>query len=178
MILAPYLPLAGLILALTLTAANAETRRWSHLDWAATATTVDTGEDVRTTCDAFTERADGQRLSASISDGDAPPPVAWPHVAFRWDRTPPLGAERSVRWIFDNGVSLTARVVGADGQGTEASPDPRNHLIALISMRASQRLEVLGANDQVIGSASLAGFTAAYRKIAAWCGFPTTIVAP
>lgn len=177
--------LAGLLAMYAPSVAAPGTQVWDYKDWTVAVEAVDTGEDLRITCRAWTG-GDGQpRLVIEVSNGDALPPHHYPlpHLyesAPRGHRTMlfdgawvmfevdvlvepdlPWRAEGEAQaWYDDDGIlQAVARPFG-DG------------LDLLAVMREAGTLWVT-LDSEVVYAASLSGFTAAYGKMAEQCGFPT-----
>jgi hypothetical protein len=154
---------------------------YTYKDWQVRIETVDTGEDLRTTCSMWTGGDGMPTVKIVTSNGDALPPDFYPGVsaeesAIRGYSTVLQNGDR-VSFTFEDGEKIPAQAsagVSDDGFAvahTEfAEPDK---LRALKAMRASSSVDIIGPAG-VFYHASLSGFTAAYGKIAEGCGFPTT----
>lgn len=166
-----------LFLALTgnaLAAPQKETFR----DWAAGLDEVNTGEDLRKTCRAETSAsADGGQtatLAIAIGDGDVLPPDAYPAITI--SMTAPAPAGEGILVAFEiGGKRLDIQAVG-DGKQVTINNAKETSLTLLRAMAAGSTVDITVAGKPV-PALSLKGFTAAYRQIGAWCGFPTGDVA-
>lgn len=160
--------------------AAASEKYWDYRDWTTTAETIDTGEDIRTTCSARTGGDGYPVVYATQSNGDAGPPDAYPSVlieerAPRHNKTVMQDGDRIV-FLFDDGDSATTTAVGGlDDDGfayaTAEFYSPNSQLV-LQAMRRNGQIEILRGRD-IVYTASLNGFTAAYGKMAEACGFST-----
>jgi len=174
-----------LLIALALAAAPAlptsaatAANYWHYDDWHVSVDRVDTGEDLRTTCYAHTG-GDGDPVWAlEVSNGDAGPPDYFPaprlieiapghHLTAMHDL-------QSIEFEFDSGSSVHGDVIAyINDEGlyqAESSPAHNSVLTMLISMRHGSTVDAR-ADGQVIATASLKGFTAAYGKMMDECGF-------
>ncbi|AXS40809.1 hypothetical protein [Breoghania sp. L-A4] len=172
--------LSGTI-ALLCMPAMAETQYWDYRDWTVTAETVDTGEDIRVTCKAHTGGDGDPVVSVTLSNGDAGPPYAYPSVAIEEHaprhHTTLMQDGDTINFLFDDGDSAaTSAVAGFDEDGfAEAEAgfyDMPGNLQMLQGMRRAGQIEVIRGRD-IVYTASLNGFTAAYGKMAEACGFST-----
>lgn len=160
--------------------AAAEYQVWDYKDWRAVAETVDTGEDVRVTCSARTGGDGDPTLVATLSNGDAMPPYGYPSVII--EESAPRGTATLMRdgdrinFLFDDGDSAEATAfAGHDEDGipvASAMIDAGDSLRVLQAMQRAGQLEILRGRD-IVYTASLNGFTAAYGKMAEACGFDT-----
>lgn len=158
--------------------ALAQDAYWSYGDWQIRKQTVDTGEDLRTTCTAWTGGDGDPTLEVIQSDGDAGPPIAYPSVMVRESAPrhyrPLMRTDDAITFQFDDGTrAVTNAYNEIDEEGISVStalvPDS---LPVLRAMRRANALEIRRGSDVVL-SASLRGFTAAYGKMAEACGFST-----
>lgn len=169
-----------LLAAFALPAAAEERAYFDYRDWTTTVARVDTGEDVRIVCAAGTGGDGMPSLSIELSNGDVPPPDAFPPVMLR--ETAPrrnktqMQDGQAVRFVFDDGLVLEGKVYGGfteDGIAfAEAQVEYDDAQTALKAMRRARSLVVEAAGETVY-TASLNGFTAAYGKMAEQCGFTT-----
>ena len=160
--------------------AHADTQYWDYKDWRVIVDTVDTGEDLRVTCLALTGGDGLPSLRLEVSNGDALPPYYYPAPTLY--ESAPRGHDtlmqdgQRVLFTFDTGEVTEGLVsAGFDQDGikiAESRANDDDSLWLLQSMRQAEKLWVTRDGDVVYG-ASLAGFTAAYGKIAEQCGFPT-----
>lgn len=178
------------LIFLALPGAAAANGYWTYKDWTVYVEEVDTGEDVRRTCEAATGGDGLPRLSLSITNGDAGPPVAYPVPLFeeyapRGYRTQ-IDAGDFIIYEFDNGTGAEAELVTGREDGVypfaHATPFPRDTLWMLQSMQAAATLAFYRSNETLTGqasgalgrehvyTASLSGFTAAYLKMMESCG--------
>lgn len=119
--------------------------------------------------------------------GDTAPPAGWPTVtvsesAPRGHATALRGGE-GITFLFDGGISVfgesedghdqegfaVASARAYSGEGGDQIPG--DHAL-LRMMRVSDRLDIYQGEDHYL-RVSLRGFTAAYGKLAALCGFRT-----
>lgn len=151
---------------------------WNYKDWHVSVNRIDTGEDLRITCYAHTG-GDGDPVWAlEVSNGDAGPPDFFPapriiEIAPSHHQTA-MQDQQAVRFQFDTGSSIQGEASAyINDEGffqAEGAPLPNSVLSMLMSMRRSDSVEAhIGPN--VIATASLAGFTAAYGKMMDECGF-------
>ncbi|NIZ61353.1 hypothetical protein DL239_10240 [Sedimentitalea sp. CY04] len=172
-------------LALALAAASAVPANagyWNYNDWHVSTDQFDTGEDVRVTCYAHTG-GDGDPVWAlEISNGDAGPPDFFPaprlvEVAPRHHQTM-MHDNQTIEFVFEAGPTVPAQAmayVNEDGLfQAESSPAHNSVLMMLMAMRRGTTVEALG-DSEVIATASLKGFTAAYGKMMDECGFTLTM---
>lgn len=151
---------------------------WSYEDWHVSTEQVDTGEDLRVTCYAHTGGDGDPVWSLEVSNGDAGPPDFFPaprlieiapshHQTVMYDR-------QAIEFRFDSGTTFHSQAVGyVNDEGlfqAETAPPHNAVLSMLIAMRRGSTLEAYG-DQQVIATASLNGFTAAYGKMMDECGF-------
>ncbi len=143
---------------------------------------IDTGEDNRTICRAWTGGDGDHYLMVEFNDGDAPPPDNYPTVFFREltvrGIAPLLASGEIVTMTVDGGHVYRARVDverGEDGIPiVDAHANADDMADMLRAMARGNRLTVRILDPaRAIFEASLHGFTAVYRKMADWCGFET-----
>jgi hypothetical protein len=155
---------------------------WNYNDWHVSTEQIDTGEDLRVTCYAHTG-GDGDPVWAlEVSNGDAGPPEFFPtprliEIAPRHHKTV-MYDQQSIEFKFDTGTSITGQAVAyVNEEGlvqAESGPQHNSVLLMLMAMRRGTTLEAHG-NNEVIATASLKGFTAAYGKMMDECGFELTM---
>lgn len=163
-----------LFLALTGNA-QAAPQKETFRDWAAGLDEVNTGEDLRKTCRAETSAAaDGQTatLAIAIGDGDVLPPDAYPAITI--SMIAPAG--EGIPVAFEIGGKRFDIQAAGDGQQVTINNAKETSLALLRAMAAGSTLDITVAGNPV-PALSLKGFTAAYRQLGAWCGFPTGDVA-
>ncbi len=164
-----FLALAGNALA----APQKETFR----DWAAGLDEVNTGEDLRKTCQAETlAAADGGQtatLAIAIGDGDVLPPDAYPAILISTTAAP---AGEGIPVAFEIGGKRFDIQAAGDGKQVTINNAKETSLTLLRAMAAGSTVDIAVAGKPV-PALSLKGFTAAYRQLGAWCGFPTGDVA-
>ncbi|WP_299673576.1 hypothetical protein [uncultured Roseobacter sp.] len=156
---------------------------WDYKDWIVLVEELDTGQDLRRTCTAWTG-GDGQpTLRLEITNGDAGPPDAYPLPTLE-ERAPrgyatQIRAEDSVIYEFDDGtgadMSLTTGFEEGVFEYALAAPWARDSLWMLQSMRTAQTMIIYRRGLQSSGrehvtTVSLSGFTAAYLKMMSRCG--------
>lgn len=172
--------IAAAIAALLLAASGAPAAGGyrEYRDWRVSVEAVDTGEDLRITCTISTGGDGDPTLSATISNGDALPPFAYPSVFF--EESAPRGYDTVMRegdqifFAFDSGVEFAAVARGfIDDEGFARAEIPVYHPESLFLLRAMGRADRVGImrGSELVYSASLSGFTAAYGEMAAQCGF-------
>lgn len=168
------------ILALGL-AGGAAAEDWTYRDWRVQVEQVDTGEDNRVTCTITTGGDGGPSFGATISNGDVLPPAMYPPVTL-WESAPrhyptQLQQGDTVRLVFDTGALAEAVVnSGIDDDGIAyalASVEDPESRDVLAQMRQAGQIDLMRGGELIL-TASLNGFTAAYGKMAEQCGFPTT----
>lgn len=164
---------------------QAEPKTEAFGKWSATVDEINTGEDVRKTCAASTAFVDAQggvgTLTLSISNGDALPPDAYPAVMLALDNKD-LPKDKSLAAVF---ADVNAKVAATFSENGGAGPHRQwlmdnktaTTLALLRAMRRAPALDVTFGKTPV-ASIAMDGFTKAYRSLGAWCGFPTTDVAP
>ena len=159
---------------------QANTDYWDYQDWTVVVERIDTGEDLRVVCTARTGGDGDPTLSVSLSDGDVKPPDYYPEpslheLAFRgYDTVMQDGArvlfEFDTDWLTEGFVTA-----GFDEEGFRqavARAHPGDSLGLLQTMRRAGTLWIT-MEGEVVYRASLAGFTAAYGKMAEQCDFST-----
>ena len=168
------------IIALFPGVAQADFDYWDYNDWRVTVKTFKAGEDLRVNCTASTGGDGVPSLRIDVSNGDALPPHNYPvptlhEFAPRGYDTVMQDGQR-VLFEFDPG-NLTEGYVtaGFDNHGIKqasARAGEGDSLWLLQTMRQADQLWIT-LDGEVVYGASLAGFTAAYGKIAEQCGFST-----
>jgi hypothetical protein len=168
-------------LAALLAAPAAAEDRFDYEDWRVVVERVDTGQDIRVTCVAMTGGDGLPTLRVYTSDGDVRPPDMFPWVSL--EESAPRGYATLmrdgdlVRFAFDEGTAFEAQVRGGfDAEGfavASAMIDETDMQAALRAMRAAGRVAVI-RDGETVYDASLAGFAAAYRKLAERCDFPVS----
>ena len=167
------------IIAVALAAsAHAAPQKETSRDWTASLAEVNTGEDLRKTCSAWTTAKDmagkDWTLELAISNGDALPPDAYPQLGIAAADGLPKGENQSAS--FDFGDRKIEAKASGDGKTAMVDNAKEKSLALLKAFAAGDKLAVTLAGKPA-ASFSLAGFTASYRKLGQWCGFPTTDVA-
>lgn len=170
----------SLILPAALAAsAQAASREDTSKDWTASLDEVNTGEDLRKTCSASTAAKDAAgtewTLKLAISNGDVLPPDAYPSIVVTTAQGGlPSGENQPA--VFGFGDTRIDAQVSGGGNEVMVNNVKATSLALLKAMAAGATLDLaLPARPAV--SLSLAGFTASYKKLGTWCGFPTTDVA-
>lgn len=162
----------------TASVAQASEEYFTYKDWTVLVETVDTGEDLRTTCRMWTGGDGDPTVGFSISNGDALPPDFFPGVqlserAFRGQATV-LQNDQKVNFVFDDGDSAQATVfAGFDEDGfafAETNFPYEDNQRVLQAMQRNGQIDIV-APVGLFYTASLNGFTASYRKVAEQCGF-------
>lgn len=170
---------SSLILSVALAvSAHAAPQKETSKDWTAGLDEVNTGEDMRKTCSAWTTAKDTAgkdwTLELAISNGDALPPDAYPQLSIAAAADgPPKGENQSAS--FDFGDRKIEAKASGDGKTVMVDNAKEKSLALLKAFAAGDKLAVTLAGKPA-ASFSLAGFTASYRKLGQWCGFPTTDV--
>ncbi|WP_085905335.1 hypothetical protein [Kiloniella majae] len=154
-----------------------------YKDWQASADTFVTEDgELRTVCSIRTGGDGDSSITVSISNGDALPPYAMPYVEYQeaTARGYPtqLQQNQAVLWIVnraDTSRSYEATAyIGIDNEGIPYANVSGNgqELDILRGFAKGDKVVLLddySGGDLYVGS--LSGFSAAYRKMAAWCGF-------
>lgn len=158
--------------------AQAAPQKETARDWTASLDEVNTGEDVRKTCAAWTMAKDAAgnvwTLKLAIGNGDALPPDAYPQLSLASVAGGlPKGENQAAAFDF-GGKKLEAKA-SSDGDQVMVNNEKETSLALLKNLAAGDNVTVTlaGAPSPAL---SLAGFTATYRKLGSWCGFPTTDV--
>ncbi|MBT2129978.1 hypothetical protein [Aliiroseovarius lamellibrachiae] len=161
-------------------AAQAETEYWDYKDWHVAAESIDTGEDLRVSCTAWTGGDGMPSLRLEQSNGDAGPPSYYPQpymheTAARHYPTFLQDGQR-VMFEFDADWRTEGFVQAGFTEEGLAYADARAHqgdsLGLLQTMRRAGTLWVT-LDGEIAGEFSMSGFTAAYGKMAEQCGFST-----
>lgn len=146
-------------------------------DWTASLDEVNTGEDLRKTCGAETSAAatDGQTatLAIAIGNGDALPPDAYPAILISMAAAP---AGEGIPVAFEIGGKRFDTQAAGNGKQATLNNAKETSFTLLRAMAAGSTVDITVAGKPV-PALSLKGFTAAYRQLGAWCGFPTGDVA-
>lgn len=169
------------LLAFTLVTASAQaaSQKETSKDWTASLEEVNTGEDLRKTCTASTAARDvagkDWTLKLAISNGDVLPPDAYPSITVVSGAGGlPRGENQPA--VFGFGDTRIDAQVSGGGNEVMVNNVKATSLALLKAMATGSTLDLaLPAKPAV--SMSLAGFTASYKKLGTWCGFPTTDVA-
>jgi hypothetical protein len=151
---------------------------WERGAWTAAAAGVDTGEDYRVTCQIRTGGDGDPVLMATITNGDATPPDAWPMMTLvewapRGHATLMQNGDR-VRLTFDDGFALAMEATaGVDDGGIPVAVATIDERFAPTILSAMRRSLTVAAQvgDTPLRTFSLRGFTAAYGRMAEACGF-------
>ena len=176
--------MAGLVAFQAGAATAAQTQYWDYADWTVAVRSVDTGQDLRITCTAWTGGDGDPRLVVEVSTGDALPPDHYPQPVLH--ETAPRGHRTMLTdgaWVMFEVDELVeadlywqaqgeAQAWYEDGIPTAVARPFGEARDLLAVMRRSGRLWVT-LDGEVVYAASLSGFTAAYGKMAEQCGFPT-----
>ncbi|MFW8636342.1 hypothetical protein [Cribrihabitans pelagius] len=159
-------------------AAAAAADYWSYRDWHTMVEVVDTGEDLRRSCTAYTGGDGMPTLRIEVSNGDAGPPYHYPVTRVR--ETAPrhyltqMQPGQTVEFLFDDGGAAygsTSVWINREGLASaESRLDPSAHLPMLQMMKSGRWVEIR-ADGVPLLTASLDGFTAAYGKMMDECGF-------
>lgn len=159
-------------------AAAADDNYWHYDDWHVSVDRIDTGEDLRVTCYAHTGGDGNPVWAVEVSNGDAGPPEYFPtprliEIAPGRHQTT-MYNQQAIEFTFDSGSSIHGEAVAyINDDGffqAESAPKYSSVLSMLISMRRGTSVEAR-ADGQIIATASLKGFTAAYGKMMDECGF-------
>ncbi|WP_119274489.1 hypothetical protein [Taklimakanibacter deserti] len=171
---------SSLILSAALaTSAHAASQKETSKDWTASLDEVNTGEDLRKTCSAWTTAKDAAgkdwTLKLAISNGDVLPPDGYPAIVVGSAAGGlPKGENQPASFDFGD-KKLEAKVSG-DGKEAMINNVKATSLALLKGLAAGSAVTVTLAGKPT-PSLSLAGFTASYRKLGQWCGFQTSDVA-
>ena len=168
-----------LILTATLVVnAQAASREETSKDWTAGMAEINTGEDIRKTCSAWTTAKDAGgaawTLRLAISNGDVLPPEAYPQVSLIAASGLPKGENLSLSFDFGD-AKVDVKAMG-DGDQLMINNEKETSLALLKNLAAGSTVTAM-LGGKPTPALSLAGFTASYRKLGNWCGFPTTDVA-
>lgn len=165
--------------AATIGAAHAASRNETFRDWKASLEEVNTGEDVRKTCTASTTAKDTAgkdwKLKLAISNGDVSPPDAYPQIAIAAGGGG-LPKGEGIAMAFSFGDKRIDAKGSGDGGVVMMNNTKETSLAVLRAMAAGSTLDLALAGKPA-PALSLAGFTAAYRKLGSACGFSTGDVA-
>lgn len=161
--------------------AQAAEQYWDYGDWTVFVQSYDTGQDFRVVCTASTGGDGDPTLAVSLSNGDAAPPYYYPEPTVHEYAPRGYGTvmQDGARVLFEFDVDWRTEAfvtAGFDEQGfanAVARAHSADSLGLLQTMRHAGTLWVT-LDGAVVYAASLAGFTAAYGKMAEQCGFPTT----
>ncbi len=154
-----------------------------YRDWQAAAESFFTEDgELRTICSIHTGGDGDSSIQVSISNGDVLPPDGMPYVEYQeaTARGYPtqLQQNQAVLWIIHiggKGYSYGAEAyTGVDEEGipyanVSVNGDELNVLRGFAKGRQVVLLDEYSGGDLYV--ASLKGFSAAYRKMSAWCGF-------
>ena len=158
--------------------APAAPQKETFRDWTAGLDEVNTGEDLRKTCQANVSGDDVLSrilvLGIAISDGDALPPDAYPAITL--SATYPISDGQDISVLFTSGDTRIEVRASDTGKGLLVNNVKETSLALLRAMAAGSTLDVAIAGKPG-PSLSLHGFTAAYRQLGVWCGFPTGDIA-
>ena len=179
----PSLAIVATALTAPATPASAQGRQVSYDtygDWRASVMQVESSEESWRECRASTGGDGLPSLSVEFRQYDAGPPDFFPPVEIRESAARGYKTQMQqggqVTFTFDDGerYAAIARNDIAEGvfQTATASPDQSQTLSVLQGMRRAVRLDIAFQGNLVL-SASLKGFTAAYGKVAEACGFST-----
>jgi hypothetical protein len=159
---------------------------WDFKDWRVMVTKVDTGEDFRIICRAWTGGDGDPTFGLEVSNGDALPPDHYPMPSLR--ESAPRGYGTMMRdgaWLLFEAdvlvdvdtpwrVDATARTWRDEDGFLQAEAYPNGDGLDLLRVMREAGKMWITMDGEVVYGASLSGFTAAYGKIAEQCGFPTT----
>ena len=154
-----------------------------YKDWQANAETFVTEDgELRTICSIRTGGDGDDSITVSISNGDALPPAAMPYVEYQeaTARGYPtyLQENQIVLWVINSGDTNrsyeSSSYVGLDEEGipyanVSGNGQEQDILRGFAKGDKVVLLDDYSGGDLYVGS--LSGFSAAYRKMAAWCGF-------
>lgn len=168
-----------ILFAATISGAEASAQSETFKDWKTSLEEVNTGEDVRKTCTAETSASDAAgtawTLKLGISNGDVLPPDAYPQITITVAGGGLPNGENQPA-VFGFGDKRVDAQVSGGGNEVMVNNVKETSLALLKAFASGSTLDLaLPAKPGV--SVSLAGFTASYRKLGSWCGFPTTDIA-
>lgn len=176
------LGVAAALVLIPMTGVSAEEFFWSHKDWHVTVTPKESEEDDHSICRATTGGDGDPYLHVEYFTGDAGPPDAYPTVIFQ-DYAPRgyqtmLRQHGDVDFTFSDGQSyrgLAEDLITDEGlMEAYASPlQAEDNLATLKAMRRKNQMVIIYEGTPYY-TASLQGFSAAYRKLAEVCGFSVT----
>lgn len=160
------------------TSAAAFDEWWDYRDWTAFIERVQGGRV--TECTARAGPDGGPFLTVSTTDVDTKPPALYPSIDYeepgiRGIPTQLRDGDR-ITFVLDTGEAL--ELVGASYLTSEGIPrasagvEYADRQPLLKAMRNGSQLDVMRGGER-LARVSLAGFTAAYGKIAEQCSFPT-----
>ena len=170
--------------------AAANEQYWTYGDWNVHVEGVDTGEDWRVTCTAWTGGDGDPRVQLEITNGDAGPPGYYPAVSIY--ESAPRGHNtkmqngQAVTLIIDQSIDYYALVNGYfDEDGilqVDATVRWQDAPYVLLGMKSGSQMDVrllspVQASMRVY-LASLKGFTAAYGKMMDSCGHSIEVTEP
>jgi hypothetical protein len=148
-------------------------------DWIASLDEINSGEDARKTCSAWTTATDEAGtagvLKLAIGDGDALPPDVYPRVSLA-AVSGGLNKGEDQPVTFDFGDRKLDAKASSDGKQVMVNNVKETSLALLKGLAQGSTVTATFAGKPT-PALSLAGFTASYRKLGSWCGFPTTDVA-
>lgn len=158
-----------------LACAPAFAQDYSFGDWRASIETIDTGEDLRTTCRIATGGDGMPVLSLTISNGDVGPPDAYPDVVF--SEHAPRGHDTGMK----DGETITFVTYAGQGFSGVASRWINDEGFAQAEVAIDQAqtqwaIEAMlegGSFEGPYGDISLQGFDRAYEVMLEDCGFST-----
>lgn len=170
--------------------AYAEHMSWSYGDWQVYIEHIDTGEDLRVTCTAWTGGDGLPSLYVAVSNGDAGPPNHYPSLTIR--ETAPrhhltqMLDGQAVAMSIDGKVIYYALVdARLDDNAIFVAEAPlrwKDAGEALWWARAGDIVDITLVSPNSAGTAlyraSLSGFTAAYGKMMDSCGHGIELPAP
>jgi hypothetical protein len=165
-----------------LLAAPASAQEWfDYKDWRVLIEPRGVEGDHYVACIAMTGGDGEPTLQVYTSTGDVRPPDMFPWVSL--EESAPRGYatlmqdREFVRFAFDDGNAFEAQVRGeVDDEGilhATAMIEEMDMQPTLRTMRAAGRVAVI-RDGETVYDASLAGFAAAYGKLAERCDFPVT----
>jgi hypothetical protein len=172
--------MSSLIIIVALTSsALAVPQKEKFRNWTASLDEVNTGEDLRKTCSAWSTAKDAAgrewTLKLAIANGDALPPDAYPQISIA-AAAGAITGNGSQSAVFGFGDTHVDAQVSGSGNEVMVSNDKATSLRLLKAFAQGSSLDLALAAEAPVAF-SLVGFTASYRKLGAWCGFPTQDVA-